>query len=146
VALELLLLALLAGAVVPLQASFNAALARHAGRVEWAAFASFVVGTTSLGLWLVARRAALPDPSALARAPWWAWAGGLLGAFYVSAITLATPRLGVAVTLGVSIAGTMLASLALDATGALGLTLRPITGTRLLGAALLVAGVLLVRR
>ena len=81
-ALELLLLALLAGAVVPLQASFNAALARHAGRVEWAAFASFVVGTTSLGLWLVARRAALPDPSALARAPWWAWAGGLLGAFY----------------------------------------------------------------
>jgi transporter family-2 protein len=146
VALELFLLALVAGAGIPVQASFNAALAREAGRAEWAAFANFAIGTALLGLWLAARRAPVPAAAALARAPWWGWAGGLLGAFYVSAITHVAPRLGVAVTLAVSVAGTMFASLALDATGSLGLDVRPLTGPRALGAALLVAGVVLVRR
>ncbi len=145
-AVELFLLALIAGAGIPVQASVNAALARHAGRAEWAALVNFAVGTVVLAGWLVARRAPIPGAAALARAPAWAWAGGLLGAFYVSAITHVAPRLGVAVTLGLSIAGMMFGALALDATGALGLTVRPITGARALGAALLVAGVYLVRR
>jgi transporter family-2 protein len=107
---------------------------------------NFAVGTVLLAAWVALRRAPLPAPAALARAPAWAWAGGLLGAFYVSAITHAAPRLGVAVTLGLSIAGMMAASLALDATGALGMVVRPLSGARVLGAALLVAGAYLVRR
>jgi transporter family-2 protein len=146
VQLELFLIALLAGAGLPVQASFNAALARQAGRAEWAALVNFAVGTVLLGAWVALRRAPVPQAAALARAPAWAWAGGLLGAFYVTAVTHASPRLGVALTLGLSIAGTMFASLALDATGALGMAVRPLTGARVLGAALLVAGVYLVRR
>jgi transporter family-2 protein len=144
--LPILLLVLVAGAGLPVQASFNAMLARHAGRAEWAAFVNFAVGTVLLAGWLALRRAPVPAAGALARAPLWAWAGGVIGAFYVSAITRAAPRLGVVVTLALSIAGMMLASLALDASGALGLTVRPVTGARALGAALLVAGVWLVRR
>jgi transporter family-2 protein len=53
---------------------------------------------------------------------------------------------GVAVTLGLTIAGTMFASIALDAVGGLGLAVRPVTAGRVLGAALLVLGVYLVRR
>jgi transporter family-2 protein len=146
VQLELFLLALIAGAGLPLQAGFNAALARHAGRTEWAALTNFAVGTLLLAAWIAVRRVPLPAASALARAPAWAWAGGLLGAFYVFAITYAAPRLGVALTLGVSIAGTMVASLALDATGGLGLAMRPLSAARVLGAAFLVLGVVLVRR
>ncbi len=144
--LTLLVLALVAGAGLPVQAGLNAAFAREAGRAEWAALVNFAVGTLALAAWLAASRATVPAPAAIARAPWWAWAGGLLGAFYVSAITHAAPRLGVVVTLALSIAGMMLASLALDTTGALGLTVRPLTGARVLGAVLLVAGVWLVRR
>jgi transporter family-2 protein len=146
VELSIFLLALVAGAGLPIQAGFNAALAREAGRAEWAALVNFAVGTVALGAWLLASRAALPSASALGRAPAWAWAGGLLGAFYVSAITHAAPRLGVAVTLGLTVTGMMFASVALDATGGLGLAVRPVTGERILGAALLVAGVYLVRR
>jgi transporter family-2 protein len=146
VELTLLLLALVAGAGLPIQAGLNAAFAREAGRAEWAALVNFAVGTIALAAWLALGRAAPPAPSAIARVPWWAWAGGLLGAFYVSAITHATPRLGVAVTLGLTVAGMMFASVALDAAGGLGLAVRPITGARVLGAALLVAGVVLVRR
>jgi transporter family-2 protein len=146
VELSIFLLALVAGAGLPVQAGFNAALARHAGRAEWAAFVNFAIGTVALGVWLAASRAAIPAASALGRAPSWAWAGGLLGAFYVSAITYAAPRLGVAVTLGLTVTGMMFASVTLDAVGALGLTVRPITYGRILGSALLVAGVYLVRR
>jgi transporter family-2 protein len=146
VELPLFVLALVAGAGLPVQAGVNAALARHAGRSEVAAFVSFAVGTLALAGWLAARRVAVPSAGALARAPLWAWTGGLLGAFYVSVITHVAPRLGVVVTLALSIAGMMLASLALDTTGALGLAVRPLTGGRLLGAAFLVVGVLLVRR
>jgi transporter family-2 protein len=143
---SLFILTLVAGAGLPVQASVNATLARHAGRAETAAFVSFAVGTVALAGWLAARRVAIPAAGTLVRAPMWAWTGGLLGAFYVSIITYVAPRLGVVVTLALSIAGMMVASLALDATGALGMAVRPLTGARVLGAALLVVGVLLVRR
>ncbi len=142
----LVVLALAAGAGLPVQASLNATLARHAGRPEWAAFANFAVGLVALAAWLLALRLAPPSAVALARAPGWSWLGGILGAFYVSAITLLTPRLGVAVTLGLAVAGQMVAALALDQAGALGLAYRPVTPSRLAGAALLVVAVVLIRR
>ncbi len=142
----LVLLALAAGSALPVQAGVNAALARHAGRAEWAAFISFGVGLVALGAWLAALRLAPPSVLALGRAPWWAWAGGVLGAFYVSLIVLLTPRLGVAATLAISVAGQMAGALVLDQLGALGLAYRPVTPSRLAGAALLVVAVVLIRR
>lgn len=145
-AILLVLVALAAGAALPVQAGVNAAMGRYVGRPEWAAFVSFAVGLVGLGAWLFALRLAPPPALAVARAPWWAWTGGLLGAFYVSIIVLLAPRLGVAATLALSVAGQMIAALPLDQVGAFGLELRPITGTRLLGAALLVVSVVLIRR
>ncbi len=142
----LVLVALAAGAGLPVQAGVNAAMARHAGRPEWAAFMNFAVGLVVLGAWLAALRLAPPPALALGRAPWWSWTGGLLGAFYVSAIVLLTPRLGVAATLALSVAGQMVAAVAIDHVGALGLELRPVTPTRLVGGALLVVAVVLIRR
>jgi transporter family-2 protein len=52
----------------------------------------------------------------------------------------------VAATLALAVAGQMVAALVLDHAGALGLELRPISGTKLLGAALLVVSVALLRR
>lgn len=142
----LVLVALAAGAGLPVQAGINAAMGRHVGRPEWAAFVNFGVGLVALAAWLAALRLAPPSVLAVARAPWWAWSGGLLGAFYVSAVVMLTPRLGVAATLALSVAGQMIAALAIDHFGALGLELRPISGTKLLGAALLVVSVVLIRR
>ena len=142
----LVLLALAAGSALPVQAGVNAAIARYAGRPEWAAFVSFAVGMVALGAWLAALRLTPPSAVALARAPWWAWTGGILGAFYVSAVVLLTPRLGVAATLGLAVAGQMVGALALDQLSAFGLAYRPVTPSRLAGAALLVVAVVLIRR
>lgn len=145
-AIVLVLVALAAGAGLPVQAGVNAAMGRYVGRPEWAAFVSFGVGLVALAAWLLAARLAPPPVLAVARAPWWAWTGGVIGAFYVSAVVLLTPRLGVAATLALSVAGQMVAALALDQVGAFGLELRPVSGTKLLGAALLVVSVVLLRR
>jgi transporter family-2 protein len=138
------LLALVVGAGLPVQAGVNAAMGRYAGRPEWAALVNFAVGLVGLAAWLLATRA--PLPGGIAKAPAWAWTGGLLGAFYVSAVVLLVPRLGVAVTLGLTVAGQMVAALVLDQAGAMGLASRPMTGERVLGAALLVVAVVLIRR
>jgi bacterial/archaeal transporter family-2 protein len=73
--------------------------------------------------------------------------GGAASAFYVVSTILLFPRLGAVVSVGLFIAGQMLASLALDLTGALGVAARPadaaaVGGTLavLAGAALIVAG------
>ncbi len=142
----LVAVALVAGSCLSIQAAVNSELGRHAGRPEWAALISFVVGVVGLGAWVGALRLPAPALASLARAPAWAWAGGVLGAIYVSAVVLLTPRLGVAATLGLAVAGQLGAALALDRFGLLGLSQRPLSASRLVGAALLVAGVVLIRR
>ena len=142
----LILLGLLAGAGVPVQASVNAALRQHLGRPEWATLVSFGVGTLVIALGLLLQRTPLPVAAQVARAPWWAWTGGALGAFYILITIVLVPRLGVATTLAVILAGQVVSGLLLDHAGALGLATREITPGRLAGVALLSAGVFLVQR
>jgi transporter family-2 protein len=142
----LVVIALAAGALLPLQAAINAALRGYVGRPEWAAVVSFAVGLLGLLAWVAAARQPAPGLAALGRAPWWAWIGGLLGAAYVTSVILLTPRLGVTATLGLAVAGQLAAALVIDHFGWLGLEARPLSAGHVAGAALLVAGVVLVRR
>src|SRR3990170_4500984 len=70
--------------------------------------------------------------------------GGPMGALFVFGTTLLAPRLGVAAMLALIICGQIASSLMFDRFGVLGLPLREISTPRLIGAALVVAGVLLV--
>jgi len=142
----LLALALVAGAGLPVQAGVNASMRTYLGRPELAALVNFLVGLVALAAWILALRLPWPEPGEVARAPWWSWTGGLLGAFYVTAVVVLAPRLGVATTIALVVAGQMLASVAIDHYGLFGVPLRPVNAARGLGAALLVAGVVLLRR
>ncbi|MBD5654315.1 MAG: DMT family transporter, partial [Candidatus Eremiobacteraeota bacterium] len=82
----------------------------------------------------------------LARAPWWAWTGGLLGAYFIFSTIVVVPRLGAAFAFALIVAGQMAASIAIDQFGLFGLPQTTASPARLAGAALLVAGVLLVRK
>jgi bacterial/archaeal transporter family-2 protein len=78
-------------------------------------------------------------------APWWMWLGGLLGAFFVCASIVLPPRLE-ATTMGLFLAGQVIASIALDHFGLLGVTVQPASIPRLLGALLIIVGVTIVQR
>ena len=140
-----MLLVLAAGGLIALQAPTNALLAKAGGSPVLAALISFAVGTVALAAVFLAsgRRAA---PSAFAELPWYAWAGGAYGATYVAVAAYAAPKIGLASLITIGIAGQIAIALWLDQVGALGLPREPINAGRALGALLVVAGVVLVRR
>lgn len=141
-----LFVCLLAGALMPLQAGVNAQLARWVGHPVTASLVSFAVGTLALLAYNAAVRPQLPSAASLVSAPWWVWAGGLFGAVFVTAAAAFAPRLGAATFISITIAGQVFVSILLDHFGVVGFAARPVTVPRLLGALLLVAGVLLVRK
>lgn len=137
--------ALLSGAFAALQAPTNAMLARAVNSPVNAALISFAVGTVALIL-VALGLGVRPNAGAVRELPWYAWAGGLYGAFFVAAAAFATPRMGVAYFIAVLIGGQLLVALVLDHVGAFGLAREPISLGRVAGMILILAGVLLVRR
>jgi transporter family-2 protein len=87
-----------------------------------------------------------PDLTAVRALPPEAWLGGRTGPFFVVAAAYSAPRIGVAATVTLLVAGQLAAAAALDHFGALGMAQREITPMRLAGLVLVVAGVVLVRR
>jgi bacterial/archaeal transporter family-2 protein len=142
----LLLLAAFGGMAIALQALINARLQQSAGNPVLAATISFAVGLVGLLLVLAPTSMARTHTSLLSQAPWWAWTGGLLGAFYIVLTILLIPRIGAAALISSAVLGQMVFSLVADHYGFLGTQVRTASLPRLLGAALLLAGVFLIRR
>jgi transporter family-2 protein len=142
----LLLLALAAGVLLPVQVGVNAQLRSVVGSPLTAALVSFLVGTAGLGTAAAIFRVPTALRAAWAVSPWWLWVGGLIGALYVVATIVLAPRLGAATLVAAVVAGQMIASLLLDQYGLLGFPTHPMNGLRVLGAALVIVGVILVQR
>jgi transporter family-2 protein len=138
-----LALGFVAGVAYALQGAVNAQLRAAVQSPLWATFLSFVVGTIALGVLVLAARA--PVPAQLPTRAW-LWAGGFLGVFHVGAALLLVPRVGAGTTVGLYVAGQMTAGLLLDHFGLVGVPLHGTTPARMFGAAMVVAGVLLLRR
>ena len=141
-----LLLALVAGAMMPTQAAINNKMSTVVGSPILAAFISFLVGTIGLLVYALATGAPLGDIASAKEAPPTAWLGGIIGAFFVASSIVLVPRLGVALTFSLIVAGQMLITLALDHFGYLGLEQRPVSIPRLLGILLITGGVILIRK
>ncbi len=139
------LLALGIGLVVPLQAAVNNQLKMTiGGSTVMAALVSFACGTVTLALAAVALQEKWASMGQIAQAPWWQLTGGTMGALFVFGTILLAPRLGFAVMLALIIGGQILASLAFDRVGLLGVPVRELTAPRVLGGLLTVLGVVLV--
>ena len=139
-----MLTALLAGALMPVQAGVNARLRGFVGDPIIAALVSFCVGTLALVLYALATRAPLPTLAMASAVPWWSWFGGALGAFFVAVTVILAFKLGATGLMAWIIAGQLVASVLLDHTGAIGFAVREISWQRLVGVALLMCGAVLV--
>lgn len=141
-----IILAIIAGAVLPVQAGLNVQLGKSVHQPIFAAFASFLIGTIGLLIYLFILKFDFSTISQTKTVSPVVWIAGILGAFYVAAVIILAPRLGTALTFVLVVAGQMTVSLVLDHYGLLGLPVKQINWQRLLGVAFLVAGVLLIRR
>lgn len=143
----LLLLAIFVGAMLPIQASLNAKMAKFAASPVIAALLSFLTGTIVLILYTLFTESNISAKLLSARyAPAYVWLPGLLGAFYVAGSISLLPRLGVALTFSLIIAGQMLVTIVVDHYGLLGVPLKTINLPRVIGILLIIGGVILIRK
>jgi transporter family-2 protein len=137
--------ALISGACAALQTPTNAMLSKAVNSPVNAALISFAVGTAALFAIALAL-GQRPNAEAVRGLPAYAWAGGLYGAFFVTAAAFAAPRIGLAFFITLLIAGQLGMALLLDHLGAFGLERQPISPVRVMGILLVLAGTVLVRR
>jgi transporter family-2 protein len=138
-----LLFTVVAGAFLPAQAGVNARLAKYIGGPVRASMVSFVVG--ALALFIVVVLFYRSESHHGSEAPWWAWVGGLLGAFYVTSTVVVPVRIGAAAFFGVLVAAQLVASVVLDKFGWIGFPKQDVSPLRMLGVAMLIGGAVLVR-
>jgi bacterial/archaeal transporter family-2 protein len=126
----LLILAVTAGGLLPVQFAINSALSGSLSSLTATAAISYSVGTVALliGLFVLTRgRLGL---ARLHGAPLWSLLGGFVGSAYVLGSVALTRTLGTALAVTLVIAAQTLTSMTLDHFGALGLPKRPFNRTR----------------
>lgn len=142
-----LLMAVAAGAAMPLQAGINSTLAQQGDGAVWAAMMSFIIGTIALCvLTLILNQRLWPGMSVISETPAWAWIGGLLGAVFVSVSVFLAPRIGAAALMVALLAGQLSASIFLDKLGWATFPQHDISIGRIAGILLVISGVILIKR
>lgn len=138
---------LFAASLLPIQAALNGALNRGLRQPALVVLVSLTGSFLfMLAYGLTTGRLALPGLGRVAAVPWWAWPAGVCGAIYLLSQPLVLPRLGAALYMGLSVTAQIGMALLLDHFGALGLPQHSASPLRVLGAALMAAGIVLVAR
>ncbi|HNH87709.1 MAG TPA: DNA polymerase, partial [Solirubrobacterales bacterium] len=132
------LLMVLVGVQFAAQAPVTGGLGRHTGGLV-AALISFLVGNVVL-LAIVAVAGQLGNFSSLGEVPLWQLAGGLIGATYVALAATTISRIGAGVIAAVTVTGQLACSVVVDHFGWFGIEVHDVTGPRILGLVLLLAG------
>lgn len=143
------LLAVVAGAVLPVQGAINGLLRNDLGAPLAVGTVSFAVATLAMGMVLWGSLALWDSPkprlAGLAQMPWWGWLGASCGATYVVTVFSAIPVIGTASAIGLTVAGQQIASLLVDRFGLFRLPRRDIAPLRYAGVAIMLIGVALIQ-
>lgn len=142
----LLLIAGMSAFVIPFQAIINSRLGKLTENPLFAAVVSFSGGTLALSVILMIWSRGLPKIPQGVQIPGYLYIGGLLGAVYVTTALTLVPKIGTANFIAATIVGQLLMSITIDHLGILGVAQSPVSATKIAGAILLVAGMLLVQR
>lgn len=125
---SMIVVTLLGGICIAVQAAVNGGLGKKIGTIE-GAFVSFGIGT--LGLLFAVILIGKGNIFNVVYVPKWQLAGGLLGAVYIFIMILAVPKIGVASAVLAVITGQILTSMVIDHFGWFGGQVIPINGTRI---------------
>jgi len=140
-----IIIAFVSGAFLPIQAGLNSRLGKSIESPVYASLISFMVGVFALLIYIMITRQHVSWVGIKA-VPAYAWLGGVLGAFYVTAIILAFPKIGPALTFGLVVAGQMIMAMLLDHFNVLVAQQHVINIWRVLGVFLIIVGVIIIRK
>ena len=139
------LLTVFAGGLIALQAPINSTLGKAVDNSFAAASISFLIGTLAL-VAITVLVGGFGHVGEARHLSWYYLVGGLLGAVYVTTALVAVRTLGAGGVTAATITGQLTTSVLIDRAGILGLSERPLSAQRLIGVALLAAGLFLIVR
>jgi transporter family-2 protein len=139
----LVTLAFLVGGLLAVQGAANVQLSRAVRSPLGAATLQLGIAATALTL-VAAVLGTLGAVDRLDDVASWHLVGGLASAAYISAGIILFPRLGALVTMALFVAGQMIASVALDGLGLLGLSRAPVSTGTVVGALAVMAGMTMI--
>ena len=139
-----ILVGLAIGIGLPMQTSINSRLRSSVGSPFLASLASFAVGTLFLAIITLIDIHTLGFSTALFTSqPVWIWLGGFFGVIYLTGNILLFPKLGSVQTVIMPVLGQILAGLLIDNFGWFDSPKSALTSTRILGASLVLVGVII---
>ena len=141
-----LALALITGALIPIQAATNAAFSKSIGNPLITGLMVFIIGLVGMILFVLISRTSFPTRQQLTSAPLYGYLGGLIVATYVVMITILVPRIGVGAAIGLIVTGQIICAVIIDHFGLFNVAVRTISITRLAGIFLMIAGIYLVMK
>jgi transporter family-2 protein len=128
-----------AGLAGSVQVALMSRLGERIGVLEALGFSAALTAVLAVLILAVAHRS-LGGFARAVHQPWWMLLGGVMGLLIVFTITYAGPRIGVAATVGILIAGQLAMGAAIDRWGLFGSERIGLHWQRLLGIGLLAAG------
>jgi transporter family-2 protein len=141
-----------AGCCIALQAAANGKLRQNltgdgpewAG-MAWAAYFSICGTILCATVAMLVLRPPFPVKEAVQSTQWWNWIGGPLGALIVLAGAALLPKLQAAPFIALVVGGQIVCSMSLDHFGLLGVPVQPLSVGKIVGALLVVVGVVCVK-
>ena len=141
-----LVIVFICGALLPFQAGLNARLGKYIDSPTYASLFSFIVGALTVSIYLQFTKETVTW-AGLKSASISSWlGGGVTGAIFITASMLALPRIGMALTVGLIVAGQVIVAVLLDHFDILVAEQHSFNLWRLLGIIFIIGGVLIVRK
>jgi bacterial/archaeal transporter family-2 protein len=142
----LIILTLITGALIPIQAAANAACSKATGNPILAAFITLSTGLIAIILYMVISKTPLPEIATLKSVHPINFTAGLIVAIYLIIITFITPRLGVGSSIGLIITGQIIGAITIDHYGFFNTMIRTVDFKRVLGTLFMIIGIYLVMK
>ena len=142
-----IILAFVAGAFVPIQTGANAVLSKGLSNGLLSTLVVFLVAAVATIVFLLIQRPELPSLQQAQSIPWYAWsAGGVLGSIYIFILIYTAPKLGMATVVGLVVFGQIAMAMTVDHFGWLGLDVHKVNWERIAGGALMIIGLLIIKK
>jgi transporter family-2 protein len=139
----LIIVAVIGGVTVALQSQLMGLLDKSIGTLE-GVFITYAGGGLLIAITMIFMRGG--NLGAWQSVPWYAYSSGALGLIIVGAIGYSAPRLGLVATFTIIVSSQFVVAALIDHFGVLGATTRPLDISRMLGMAVLLAGIWLTMR
>ncbi|MFU1797881.1 DMT family transporter [Paenibacillus azoreducens] len=142
-----ILLTIMAGIFFPLQSGFNAELRRNVGSPYLSGGISNLIGAVIMFAvaFLFRKQIPLLVPHT-STGNWWMWGGGVLSAVIVTTMIVAPARIGYATFISILLTGQIIMAMIIDHFGLFGSNITPISLRHIIGAILLIAGIVLIKK